>query len=53
MIWKKALELILNPSMNFSSFFMILIFVAIGYVGHPILLPFVEDKLPKAEVEKR
>ncbi|WP_347439744.1 hypothetical protein [Rubritalea sp.] len=29
---------------------MILIFVAIGYVAHPIVLPFVEDKLPKPQV---
>ena len=35
--------------MNFSSFLMILIFVAIGYVVHPIVLPFVENDLPKAE----
>ena len=32
---------------------MILIFVAIGYVAHPIVLPFVEDKLPKAEQEAK
>lgn len=37
--------------MNSSSIYMILIFVAIGYVAHPIVLPFVEDKLPQAEQE--
>jgi hypothetical protein len=40
-----------NAAMNSSSFLMLLIFVAIGYVAHPILLPLVEDKLPKPEVE--
>ena len=44
-----ALEMIMSTVMNFSSFLMILIFVAIGYVVHPIVLPFVENDLPKAE----
>ena len=38
----------MNKRMNFSSFLMIVIFVVIGYVIHPIVLPFVEDNLPKA-----
>lgn len=50
MNWKTGLKLIMNASMNSSSFLMILIFLAIGYVAHPVVLPLVEDKLPKAKV---
>ena len=35
--------------MNASSILMLIIFVVIGYVAHPLVLPLVEDKLPKAE----
>ena len=35
--------------MNASSILMLIIFVAIGYVAHPLVLPLVEDQLPKAE----
>lgn len=33
--------------MNVSSISLLVVFVAVGYVAHPLVLPYVEDKLPE------
>lgn len=48
MLWNVKNELVLHSAMNTSSISLLVVLVAVGYVAHPMVLPFVEDKLPKS-----